>query len=77
VHIAWGELGLVFVVSFGAALAVVVLATLGIAALAPTTQRASGRTAEVSPGIRYTTAALCFTATALIIAYGIYVIIAK
>ncbi|MEV0066378.1 hypothetical protein [Amycolatopsis sp. NPDC050768] len=76
-HIQWNLLGLVFLASFAAAVAVIVLVTLGIAALAPTTRTGPGRSAEISRGLRYTVAALCFAASALIIGYGIYVIVAK
>ncbi|MFI5611796.1 hypothetical protein [Amycolatopsis sp. NPDC051903] len=71
-HLQWNLLGLVFLLSFGAAVAVIVLVTLGIAALAPT--RAD---TEVPAGVRYAAAGLCFAASALIIGYGIYAIVAE
>ncbi|MFF4597325.1 hypothetical protein [Amycolatopsis sp. NPDC001319] len=76
-HIQWNLLGLVFLVSFGAAVAVIVLVTLGIAALAPVARTGPGRGADASRGLRYIAAALCFSASALIIGYGIYVIVAE
>lgn len=76
-QIPWNLLGLVFLVSFGAAVAVIVLFTLGVAAISPGTRRTTSRIAELSPGARLATAAVCFGASALIVAYGVYVIVHK
>jgi hypothetical protein len=78
-NIDWGALGEVFVVSFGAAITVIVLFSFGIRALAgpaadPTSApRQTG--AEVTP--RPALAVLCLLACALVVGYGLYLIIAK
>jgi hypothetical protein len=80
VTIDWGALGLVFLVSFGTAVGVIVLFALGVSALAtpvtePTQQGGSAK------GIRFrwvrSLGMLCFLACALVVAYGLYLIIAK
>jgi hypothetical protein len=79
VNIDWGAQGEVFVVSFGAAIAVIVLFSFGIRALAgPVADPASapGQTgAQVTP--RPAVAVLCFLACALVVGYGLYLIIVK
>lgn len=78
-NVDWGALGEVFVVSFGAAIAVIVLFSFGIRALAgPVADPASppGRTgAAVAP--RPAVAVLCFLACALVVGYNLYLIIVK
>jgi hypothetical protein len=69
VTINWGALGEVFVVSFGAAVGVIVLFALGVNALATPT---GPRTAAARP-----LAVLCFLACALVVGYGLYLLIAK
>ncbi len=69
VKIDWSALSAVFVVSFGAAVGVIVLFAFGVRALA----------APTGPG---TTAArplalLCFLACALVVGYSLYLIIAR
>ncbi|MGH3767990.1 MAG: hypothetical protein ACRDS0_17220 [Pseudonocardiaceae bacterium] len=63
VMIDWGALGLVCVVSFGAAVGVIVLFALGVSALAPVAQPTTGpdRTAPSSPrpAWAWPVAALC------------------
>ncbi len=78
-NIDWGALGAVFVVSFGAAIAVIVLFSFGIRALAgpaadPTS--APGPSADTVAS-RPVLAVLCFLACALMVGYGLYLIIAK
>jgi hypothetical protein len=79
VNIDWGALGEVFVVSFGAAITVIVLFSFGIRALAgPAADPTSppGQTgAKVTP--RPAPAVLCFLACALVVGYGLYLIIVK
>ncbi len=78
-NIDWGALGEVFVVSFGAAIAVIVLFSFGIRALAgPAADPASApgqAGAQVTP--RPALAVLCFLACALVVGYGLYLIIVK
>ncbi|MDL4816785.1 hypothetical protein [Actinomadura opuntiae] len=70
--IKWGALGQVFVVSLGATVAVVVIFSLGIlAASARQTSQGQDRS-SAAPTV---TAALCFSACAAIIVYGIYLIV--
>jgi hypothetical protein len=69
VTIDWGALGEVFVVSFGAAVGVIVLFAFGVSALAAIT---GPRTAAALP-----LAVLCFLACALVVGYGLYLIIAR
>ena len=76
-HIAWGSLGEVFLVSFGAAVGVVVLFALGVTVLAPHPQRSGGQIRALPTTVRNTIAALCFLACALVVLYGLYLIIAR
>ena len=76
-HIAWGSLGVVFVVSFGSAVAVVVLVTValvGLSARAPITagEARSGMSSGAGTGL----AAICLVAAAAIVLFGIYTIVA-
>lgn len=78
-NIDWGALGEVFVVSFGAAIAVIVLFSMGISALAgpaadPTSApgQAAGYVAS-----RPALAGFCFFGCALVVGYGLYLIIIK
>lgn len=77
-HISWDALGEVFLVSFGTAVGLILLASLGIAALAPPAGGTSSPVrAERSPALRYGVAGLCFLACVLLVGYGIYVIVGK
>lgn len=79
-NIDWGALGEVFVVSFGAAIAVIVLFSLGIRALAgpgADVTSAPGQTAEKVALRPALAAALCFLACAVVVGYGLYLIIVK
>ncbi len=81
VTIDWGALGLVFLVSFGAAVGVIVLFALGVNALAPVAEPASalGRTAPDNPrpAWAWPVAMLCFLTCALVVAFSLYLIIIK
>jgi hypothetical protein len=69
VQINWGALGEVVLVSFGAAVGVIVLFSFGVCALAAP---AGPRSAAARP-----LAGLCFLACALVTGYGLYLIIVK
>ena len=75
-HLEWAELGEIFLVSFGTAVGVIVLFSLGVAVLAPIGQGASGARGDVPLGARRTIAALCFATCVLVVGYGLYLIIA-
>jgi hypothetical protein len=80
VTIDWGALGLVFLVSFGASVGVIVLFSIGITALAPVAEPASAldRTApHPRPAWAWPVAILCFLACALVVVFSLYLIIAK
>lgn len=74
-HIEWGSLAQIFLVSFGAAVGVIALFALGVAALASSPPSPSRHIGQVSLGARHVVAALCFFACALMVCYGLYVII--
>ncbi len=81
VTIDWGALGMVFLVSFGAAVGVIVLFALGVSMLAPVAEPvpALGRTAPNNPRPAWTwpLATLCFLTCALVVAFSLYLIIIK
>jgi hypothetical protein len=82
VTINWGALGTVFLVSFGAAVGVIVLFALGVSALAPpVTEPASalGRIPpnNARPAWAWPLAMLCFFTCALVVAFSLYLIIIK
>ena len=79
ISIDWAALGEVFLVSFAAAVGLIVLFSLGVSSLAATTtepqrstQKTTSRTTLIPP-----VALLCFLSCALIVAYGLYLIIVK
>ena len=83
VSIDWVALGEVFLVSFVVGVGLIVLFSLGVNALVTTTtepprpptnahQRTTPRPTSIPP-----VAVLCFLACALIVAYGLYLIIIK
>jgi hypothetical protein len=76
-HIAWGSLGQIFLVSFGTAVGVIVIFSLGVAVLAPSTQAPSSQLRALHPLARRAVAALCFTACVLVVGYGLALIVAK
>jgi len=83
--IDWGAFGEVFVVSFGAAVGIIVLFAIGVALLARTTPApdrtvtdAGTAAAQATPtAANRAIAYLCFAACALGVAYGLYIIISK
>jgi hypothetical protein len=77
-HIDWGSLLIVLVVSFGAAIAVVVLVSFALVALSGRAQAAGpdARPATMGAGAGTAVAGLCLTAAAVIVLYGLYIIIA-
>ena len=80
VTIDWGALGEVFLVSFGAAVGVIVLFSIGVSALAtPVTEpaRHGGSVEGARPPWARAIGMLCFLACALVVAYGLYLIIVK
>lgn len=82
VQIDWGALGIVSLVSFGAAVGVIVLFALGVSTLAtPATRPTSASSGPAEKGVRplwaWPVGMLCFLACALVVAYGLYLIIAK
>lgn len=82
VKIDWGALGMVFLVSFATAVGVIVLFALGISALAmPGTEPTSTPGGSAEKGTRppwsWPLGILCFLACALVVGYGLYLIIAK
>jgi hypothetical protein len=76
-HIKWGALGSVFLVGLGVTVLVVVLFSYGVNALADRAE-ALQTGAHGSRGVAASTAAavLCFGVCALVVAYGIYLIVA-
>ena len=82
VTIDWGSLAMVFFVSFGAAVGVIVLFALGVTALATPSSASSPAQSQTRANISrppwaWPVARLCFVACALVVAYGLYLIIAK
>ncbi len=83
VQIDWGALGEVFLVSFGAAVGVIVLFAFGVSALAPpatdpTVAPSETTRAAVTPRAALRAlAVLCFLACALVVGYSLYLIIVK
>jgi hypothetical protein len=87
VNIDWTAFGQVLVVSFGAAVGVIVLFAIGVSLLSrvPAGVRSdstdgrpdSGSHVASSPPLAQLAAGLCFLACALIVLYGLYVIISK
>jgi hypothetical protein len=79
-NIDWGAFGEVFVVSLGAAVGVVVVFAIGVALVsdrAPAgADRAAARAAKPSTGSQ-ALAGLCFLACALVVVYGLYLVIHK
>jgi hypothetical protein len=75
-HIAWGSLLVVLVVSFGAAVAVVVLVTISLLGLSARVANPDGPPPVMGPGAGTAVAAVCLTAAAAIVLYGLYIIVA-
>jgi hypothetical protein len=78
VTIDWSALGLVFLVSFGAAVGVIVLFAFGISALAGPNSAPSQTAPKVTrPPWAWPVAMLCFFGCVLMVAYSLYLIIAR
>ncbi|GAA3096613.1 hypothetical protein GCM10010464_70210 [Pseudonocardia yunnanensis] len=76
-HIAWDSILVVFVVSFAAAVAVVVLVSFALVALsARESASAEGPSARIGVGSSTAIAGICLTAAAAIVLYGLYLIVA-
>jgi hypothetical protein len=78
-HIAWGSLLIVFLVSFAAAIAVVTLVAFALVALSgPSIASPGSRTSVALPASapNKAIAGLCLVAASLIVLYGLYVIVA-
>ena len=78
-HIAWGSLLIVFLVSFAAAVAVVALVSFALVALSgPSISDAGTGTTVALPAsaANKAIAGLCIAAAGLIVLYGLYVIVA-
>jgi hypothetical protein len=84
----WRAFGEVFVVSFGAAIGVIVLFAIGVSLLsrAPAAVRSdtdpggdldSGSDVASSTPVAQLAAGLCFLACALTVSYGLYLIVSK
>lgn len=77
-HVAWGSLLIVLLVSFGAAVAVVVLVSIALVSLSG--RRLKGRDSEAAARAPVTTAnkvvaGVCLVVAGLIVLYGLYVIV--
>ena len=78
-NIDWGALGQVFVVGIGVTVGVVVLFSLGVNGLSAWAEAAGAQGTTGSGGrgsAGLVVAVLCFLACAVVVAYGIYVIVA-
>jgi len=75
-HIKWGALGDVFLVGLGVTIVVVVLFSLGVNAMAARADALEGGPATSGKAAPATAlAVLCFGVCALVVAYGIYLIV--
>lgn len=74
--IDWGALGLVGIVSFAAAVAVVVLVSFALVGLSAREAAADGGEAGgMSAGVGTAIAGICLLAVAAIVVYGLYIIV--
>jgi len=73
-HIDWGTLAAIAVVAGAAAVTVVLLVSFALVGLSARTGRQVGVRAPGAPGLAVAT--LCLVAAGLIVAYGLYLIIA-
>ena len=73
--IAWGSLLVVLVVSFGSAVAVVVLVSFAMVGLSAREASADGPSSGISPGAGTAIAGLCLAVVVAIVAIGLYTII--
>lgn len=75
-HIAWDSILVVFVVSFAAAVAVVLLVSFALVALSARDRAGAGAPARIGVGANRAIAGACLTAAAAIVLYGLYLIVA-
>jgi hypothetical protein len=75
VNISWGALGTVVVVSLVVGVAVIALVAFALVGLSARNQPAAVGRRGLSPIAGTAVAGLCLAATALIVAYGLYVIV--
>jgi hypothetical protein len=75
VNIAWGALGTVVVVSLVVGVAVPTLVAFGLVGLSARSQPAAPGRRGLSAGAGTAVAGLCLAATALIVGYGLYLIV--
>ncbi|HJQ56074.1 MAG TPA: hypothetical protein VJ890_04170 [Vineibacter sp.] len=78
-HIAWGSLGIVFMVSFAASVAVVTLVSFALVALSGRSIDSPGAGTSVAlpaTAANKAIAGVCLAAAGLIVLYGLYVIVA-
>lgn len=79
-HIDWASLATVAIVAAAAALTIVLLISFAVVALSRSARRADGPDGDVSithDGVGTAIACLCVFAAALIVCYGIYLIVAE
>lgn len=76
-HVAWGSLLIVLLVSFGAAVAVVALVSFALVSLSGRRPKGSGSEAPRAPVTtsNKVVAGVCLVVAALIVVYGLYVIV--
>jgi hypothetical protein len=75
--IAWDSILVVFVVSFAAAVAVVLLVSFALVALSARERAAAGATStRIGVGGSTAIAGICLTAASAIVLYGLYLIVA-
>jgi hypothetical protein len=74
--IAWGSLGVVAIVSFASAVVVTALVSFGIVGLAARSPRPDGPEPALSPGAGTAVGVTCLVVAALIVLYGLYIIVA-
>jgi len=73
--IAWSSLLIVFIVTFGVAVAVVVLVSLGLVGLSARTVSPDGPPARAGAKAGMVIGGLCLLVAAAIIAFGVYIIV--
>lgn len=73
--IDWAALGQVFLISFGVAVGVIVVFSFGVTALTGGSSGADGQVTRRPAPILV--AGLCFLVCALVVAYGLYLVIKK
>jgi hypothetical protein len=77
-HIAWDSIMVVFVVSFAAAVTVVLLVSFALVALSARARAGAGApSGGIGSGVNTVIAGVCFTGAAAIVLYGLYLIVAS